>query len=79
MLLLLGWAGWILCSKMMVVASKLLTLHVGARFWLLRAALLETWVLVDKACAFASLTACQLTPQGFSCRTVIEGGALVDA
>ena len=64
---------------MLVVASELLTPHVGARLWLLRAALLETWVLVNKVCALASLAASQLAPQGFSCRTVVEGGALVNA
>jgi hypothetical protein len=64
---------------MLVVATKLLTLHVGDRLWLLRAALLETWVLVNKVCTLASLAASQLAPQGFSCRAVIEGGALVDA
>jgi len=77
--MLLRWAGWILCSKMVVVASELLTRHVGARFWLLRAALLEAWVLLDNVCALAGLAASQLAPQGFSCRAVVEGGALVNA
>ena len=64
---------------MLVVATELLTSHVGDRLWLLRAALLETWVLMNEVCAFASLAVSQLAPQGFSCRAVIEGGALVDA
>ena len=64
---------------MLVSASELLTSHVGVRLWLLRAALLETWVLANKVWALASLAASQLAPQGFSCRAVIEGGALVNA
>ena len=85
MLLQLRWAGWIIeslrCmwSKMAVVTSELLIFHVGARFWLLRAALLETWVLVDKVCALAGLTMGQLALQGFGCRAAGEGGALVYA
>jgi hypothetical protein len=66
-------------SPIVVFADELLTLHVGARFWLLRATFLEIWVLTDKFCAPASLTMSQLAPQGFSCRAVVEGRALVDA
>lgn len=55
-----GWAGWILRTKMVAVACELLTLRVGARLWLLRAALLETWVMVDKDSSPAGLAASQL-------------------